>query len=51
MHLDCQSQWVVGGDYNSVLKAIDVDRGVGFSQKRCPALEDLVKAAKLVDTF
>ena len=34
-----------------MLKIIDVDGGVGFSQKRCPALEDLVKAAKLVDTF
>ena len=51
LHLDCQSRWVVGGDHNSVLKIIDVDGGVGFSHKRCPALEDLVKAAKFVDTF
>jgi len=49
--LDVQAKWVVGGDYNSVLKAIDIDGGIGFSQKKCSALEDLVKAAKLVDTF
>ena len=51
VHLDSQAQWVVGGDYYCVLKVIDVDGGVGFGQKKCHALEDLVKAAKLVDAF
>ena len=37
------SNWLVGGDFNCVLKPIDVEHGTGFNQKNCPQLLDLVK--------
>ena len=42
---------IMGGDYNCLLQAIDVENGFGFSQKRCPALDDLVKVNNLLDSF
>jgi exonuclease III len=43
--------WVLGGDFNCVLKAIDIEGGFGFAQKFCPALKDLIKAVNLKDVF
>ena len=42
---------VIGGDFNSVLKPIEIENGFGYNQKKCPALADLVKSAKLIDVF
>ena len=30
------SSWLVGGDFNCILKPIDVENGTGFNQKKCP---------------
>ena len=45
------STWIFGGDFNCVLQATDVEDGIGFQQKNCPQLADLVKAKKLKDVF
>ena len=42
LNLHSGALWVVGGDWNCVLKAIDIEVGVGFSQKVFPSLKDLV---------
>ena len=42
---------IIGGDFNCVLKTIDIENGIGFNSKNCPALEDLVKAFSLADVF
>jgi exonuclease III len=34
-----------------VIKPIDVENGIGFNTKKCPALEDMVKSFGLVDAF
>ena len=51
LQLDLHANWIFGGDYNCVLKAIDIEGGVGFNQKKCLALEDLVRVADLKDIF
>ena len=51
LQLDIQANWIMGGDYNCVLKSIDIEGGIGFDQKKCPALGDLVLAVGLVDSF
>ena len=51
LQVDTQSQWVLGGDFNCVLKACDIEGGVGFAQKNCPALKDLLQVGGLVDIF
>ena len=43
--------WVLAGDYNSVLIPQHVQNGVGFHQKYCSSLADLVKVRNLVDIF
>ena len=45
------SNWIVGGDFNCVLKPIDVENGTGFNQKKCPELHDLVNIQSLRDVF
>ena len=45
------SSWILGGDFNCVLKPIDVENGTGFQQKKCVQLDDLVKALNLQDAF
>ena len=45
------SNWLVGGDFNCVLKPIDVEHGTGFNQKNCPHLLDLVNIKSLRDVF
>ena len=42
---------LIAGDFNCVLSKMDVENGIGFSQKYCIALKDLVTSFKLVDTF
>ena len=43
--------WILGGDFNCVLKPIDVENGTGYQQKTCVQLSDLIKAKKLEDVF
>ena len=45
------SNWIVGGDFNCILKPIDVENGTGFNQKKCPQLVDLVNIKSLRDVF
>ena len=45
------SDWIVGGDFNCILKPIDVENGAGFNQKKCPQLLDLVNIKSLIDAF
>ena len=49
--LNHEAAWVVGGDFNCVLKSNDIEGGVGFNQKFCPSLKDLVNTASLTDVF
>ena len=51
LQLDHQAQWIMGGDFNCVLNSIDIEGGIGFEQKKCPALGDLVRVADMVDIF
>ena len=45
------SSWLIGGDFNCVLRPIDVENGTGFNQKNCPQLLDLVNIKSLRDVF
>ena len=45
------SNWIVGGDFNCILKPIDVENGTGFNKKKCPQLLDLVNIKSLRDVF
>ena len=45
------TNWIVGGDFNCILKPIDVENGAGFNQKKCPQLHDLVNIKGLRDVF
>ena len=45
------ASWIVGGDWNCVLKTMDIEGGVGFAQKFSPALKDLVRSSDLCDVF
>ena len=38
------SSLILGGDFNCVLELIDIENGIGFNQKKCPQLSDLVAA-------
>ena len=51
LQLGNKDMWVLGGDFNSVLSAQDVEGGVGVNQKLCPALKDLVRTFNLCDVF
>ena len=51
LHLEPRGQWISAGDFNCVLRAIDVEGGMGFDHKKCPALADLVRSTNLVDVF
>ena len=51
LSLQAGSQWILGGDFNCVLKAVDIENGIGFTQKRCPQLADLVRGKNLHDAF
>ena len=42
---------IIAGDFNCVLKPADIEDGIGFNTKNCPALDDLVKAFALTDAF
>ena len=49
--MNSTSKWIVGGDFNCVLKPIDIENGIGFNQKKCPQLLDLVNIKSLKDVF
>jgi hypothetical protein len=49
--LHADSHWIFGGDFNCILRPIDVENGTGFMQKRCPQLDDLVKGKNVHDIF
>ena len=49
--LDQKAQWVIGGDHNCVLQRIDLENGVGFMQKKCLALENIVRVMNFQDAF
>ena len=51
LSLNSNLSWLLAGDYNCILSAMDVENGVGFKNKNCPQLSELVKAKKLVDIF
>ena len=51
LQLGNKDRWVLGGDFNSVLSSKDVEGGVGFNQKLCPTLKDLVRTFDLCDVF
>ena len=51
LRLHPSSSWILGGDFNCVLKPIDIENGVGFLQKNCLQLSDLVKSINLADVF
>ena len=48
-NLHPEAKWLVGGDFNCVLKPIDVENGTGFDQKKCPQLADLISIKRLHD--
>ena len=41
----------VGGDFNCLLDIIDVENGLGFRQKSCPTLKNVVITCNLIDAF
>ena len=49
--LNSGASWILGGDFNCVLKAMDIENGIGFNQKLCMALRDLVSSHSLCDSF
>ena len=51
LRLQPGASWIVGGDWNCVLKTMDIEGGVGFAQKFSPALKDLVRSSDLCDVF
>ena len=51
LRLNPNALWVIGGDFNCVLKAMDVEGGMGFKQKFSHELKDLVRSCDLVDVF
>ena len=51
LSLHSGASWILGGDWNCVLKTLDIEGGTGFSQKVCPALRDLVRSYNLCDVF
>ena len=44
-------KWIIGGDFNCVLQAMDIDNGIGFDKKKSPQLADLVTIKNLKDVF
>ena len=46
-----QSFHVLCGDFNCVLAPIDIENGIGFNQKFCSSLKDLVFSFNLSDPF
>ena len=51
LRLSPNAPWVIGGDFNCVLKTMDVEGGFGFKQKLSHELKDLVRSCDLVDVF
>ena len=51
LNLVPRASLIIGGDYNCLLKGIDVEGGVGFQSKKCKELADIVASFDLVDSF
>ena len=51
LSLHSGSKWILGGDFNCVLRPIDIENGTGFQQKKCTQLADLVKTKNIWDSF
>ena len=51
LQLSADSLLIWGGDYNCLLKEIDVEGGKGFQSKKCSELADIVASFHLVDAF
>ena len=51
MSLHSTSLVICGGDFNSILSAIDVENGFGFRQKFSHHLSELVRVYNLTDAF
>ena len=51
MQLNSGFPLVLGGDFNCCLNSVDIENGVGYYQKSCAALQDLVHVLHLVDAF
>ena len=45
------TKWILGGDFNCVLQPVDIENGVGFDQKGCHQLADLVRIKNFKDVF
>ena len=45
------SPWILGGDFNCVLRPIDIENGTGFNQKKSTQLSDLMATKNLQDVF
>ena len=45
------SPWILGGDFNCVLRPMDIENGTGFNQKKCPQLTDLMATKNIQDIF
>ena len=43
--------WLMGGDFNAILQKLDIENDVGFHQKKCPQLSDLVSGMDFHDVF
>jgi len=42
---------ICGGDFNAVLSSMDIECGVGYHQKKCPSLKDLIEVSHLTDVY
>ena len=42
---------IFGGDFNCVQKINDLENGVGFMTKKCPALDDLIRVGNFKDVY
>ena len=51
LNVKSNALWVLGGDFNCVMKASDIEGGVGFRQKFCPTLKDLIRTQSFCDVF
>ena len=45
------SPWILGGDFNCVLRPFDIENGTGFNQKKSTQLSDLVATKNLQDVY
>ena len=51
MSLHSSLKWCLAGDFNCLLSVLDVENGIGYGQKKCSQLSDLLRIKKLDDIF